>query len=265
MIVVFTDLDGTLLDHETYSWEPARPALDALARRRVPLILCTSKPRAEIEPLRSALGNRHPFIVENGGAAFLPQGYFPFAVPGAASRDGYEVIEFGNRYVELVEALRLAAHTAGVPVRGFSVMTAAEISERSGLSPEKSRLAKLREYDEPFYILDPSRERILLREIEVLGKRWTRGDRFFHITGSNDKATAVRRLMELYRQAHGTVTTIGLGDAPNDAEFLAVVDNPVLIRSRFSAALQALVPNGRLTARPGPYGWNEAILEMVPE
>jgi mannosyl-3-phosphoglycerate phosphatase len=265
MIVVITDLDGTLLDHQTYSWEPAQPALDALARRDIPVVLCTSKPRAEVEPLRSALANRHPFIVENGGAAFLPRGYFPFAVPAAVSRDGYEAVEFGSPYAELVDALEAATRASRVPVRGFHAMTAEEISERSGLPQEKSRLAKLREYDEPFYILDPSRESALLREIERLGKRWTRGDRFFHITGSNDKATAVRRLTELYRQAHGAVTTIGLGDAPNDSEFLSIVDTPILVRSRFSSALQALVPNGRLTNRPGPEGWNEAILEMIPE
>ena len=82
-LVVFSDLDGTLLDHDTYSFDAARPALERLRVDGVPLILCTSKTRAEIAPLRRALGNTHPFISENGGAVFIPAGYFPFALSGA--------------------------------------------------------------------------------------------------------------------------------------------------------------------------------------
>lgn len=32
-LLVFTDLDGTLLDHESYDWSPARPALNRLSVR----------------------------------------------------------------------------------------------------------------------------------------------------------------------------------------------------------------------------------------
>lgn len=66
MQTVFTDLDGTLLDHETYSWEAARPALERLELSGIPWILVTSKTRAEVELWRKQLGNRHPFIIENG-------------------------------------------------------------------------------------------------------------------------------------------------------------------------------------------------------
>ena len=42
---IFSDLDGTLLDHDTYGYEPARPALALLGRKNIPLILCSSKTR----------------------------------------------------------------------------------------------------------------------------------------------------------------------------------------------------------------------------
>ena len=48
-------------------------------------MLVTSKTRSEVEPVRRALGNHDPFIVENGGAAFLPAGSFPFPVPSVIS------------------------------------------------------------------------------------------------------------------------------------------------------------------------------------
>ena len=55
-LVVFTDLDGTLLRHEDFDWSPAREALAELARRRIPLVIASSKTRAEIEVWRSRLG-----------------------------------------------------------------------------------------------------------------------------------------------------------------------------------------------------------------
>ena len=70
--VVFTDLDGSLLDGETYSFESATQALKALRMRNIPLILVSSKTRAEMEPLRRRLNHRDPFIVENGAAVFVP-------------------------------------------------------------------------------------------------------------------------------------------------------------------------------------------------
>ncbi|MEN6606908.1 MAG: HAD-IIB family hydrolase [Bryobacteraceae bacterium] len=265
MFVVFTDLDGTLLDTVTYSWEPARPALDSLSRRGIPLVLCTSKTRAEIEPLRTGLKNRHPFIAENGGAAFVPLDCFPSPVTNAARRDSYYVIEFGSRYDELADSLDAASRVSRVPVLGFHEMTAEEVARRSGLTIEQARLAKQREYDEPFVVLDHAHEQNLLREIERLGKRWTRGGRFLHIMGQNNKAAAVRCLAELYRKSYRSVLTVGLGDAPNDAEFLSVVDTPIIIRSRFAAALKTLVPTGRVSEAAGPAGWNRAILEVIPE
>ena len=47
--IVFTDLDGTLIDHNTYSYESAIISLNLLKEHNIPLIFCTSKTRTEIE------------------------------------------------------------------------------------------------------------------------------------------------------------------------------------------------------------------------
>ena len=67
-IVVFTDMDGTFLEKETYSYELAQPGLSILQARDIPLIFCTSKTRAEIEYYRNKLGIKDPYISENGGS-----------------------------------------------------------------------------------------------------------------------------------------------------------------------------------------------------
>ncbi|MFB3778043.1 MAG: HAD-IIB family hydrolase [Bryobacteraceae bacterium] len=264
MKVIFSDLDGTLLHPHSYSFEAAEPALAALRRRNTPLVLCTSKTRAEVELWRGRLKIEHPFIVENGGAVYVPSGCFPFAIDRSVRRDGYDVVEFGTPYPELVAALEEAAREAKCEVLGFQQMSLADICLRTSLPVQQAALAKQREYDEPFEILGPGAH-ALLEAIERSGKRWTRGDRFYHITGANDKAVAVEYLIKMYRRAFGSVRTVGIGDGPNDAKFLTAVDIPVIIRSPYAAALKRAVPNARVTTAPGPHGWNEAVLPLVTQ
>jgi len=264
-LLVLSDLDGTLLDHTTYAFDAARAALDRLHAARVPLVLCTSKTRAEVEPIRAALDNTHPFIVENGGGVYVPPGYFPFEIEGAERRGDYAVIPLGDSYAELRRALERASRGSGVGARGFADMTDDDVAAETGLTPLEARLARQREFDEPFVVLEPARAPELLAAIEREGKRWTAGGRFHHITGATDKAAAVRRLVALYRRQLGDVRTVGLGDAPNDAAFLRAVDIPILMASPRLDQLRALVPGGRVTALEGPAGWSAAVLAVLDE
>jgi mannosyl-3-phosphoglycerate phosphatase len=264
MIVVFTDLDGTLLDHHTYGWTAAGPALQRLEHTGTPCVFVTSKTRAEVEFWRTAMANTHPFIVENGAAAFVPAGYFPGDIPGSVRRGDYVVLEWGTPYPQLGATLDEAAESCRCRIARFGAMSVAEIAADSALSLEQAYLAKQREYDEPFRILDPDQKNALTAEIERRGLRWTEGGRYFHVTGNNDKAVAVRAVTDLYRSNFSEVTTIGLGDGPNDLPFLEAVDRPVIIRSRSLQLLSKQLPHAIVTSRSGPEGWNETILELVP-
>ncbi|MFQ5918142.1 MAG: HAD hydrolase family protein, partial [Candidatus Binatia bacterium] len=63
-IIIITDLDGTLLNRQTYLLRDAALALDLIEARNIPLIFCSSKTRAEQEVYRKQLRIDHPFIVE---------------------------------------------------------------------------------------------------------------------------------------------------------------------------------------------------------
>ncbi|MBI4902355.1 MAG: HAD-IIB family hydrolase, partial [Acidobacteria bacterium] len=250
MDLILTDLDGTLLDHDNYSWEAARPALDRLRRLSIPCIPVSSKTRAEIEFWRESLGNNHPFISENGGAAFIPNGYFPDEA-SAARRGAYEIIEWGTPYERLVLDLQRASGATQCRVRGFHDMSTAEVASLCGMPLAQAVLAKQREYDEPFVLLDSDCGDALAEAIIGQNRRLTRGGRFWHILGDNDKAVAVQTLCALFARHYPPLRTIGLGDGWNDAAFLNCVDVPVIIRSPHAAEILALVPRGTVTDSPG--------------
>jgi mannosyl-3-phosphoglycerate phosphatase len=243
MRLVITDLDGTLLDHRTYSFEPAKPALAELRRLGIPLVLCSSKTRAEMEAWQERLELTDPFIVENGGAIIWRE----------------NTIELGTPYHELRRCLQSAALAAAAIVRGFGDMSVAEIAEACDLPMDEAALAGRREYDEPFLLIrgDPD---TLAAAIEQQGLRCTRGGRFYHILGANDKAEAVRRVIQQYAESIGPVESLGLGDALNDAGFLSEVSQAVLIPSPMTEQLERLVPKAQRAPAVGPEGWNAAVL-----
>ena len=262
MLIFITDLDGTLLD-DGYSYQAALPALEALQRLHIPLVLCTSKTYAEVKAFRRQIGNRDPFIVENGGALYIPEGCLPLELNSPIRRGGCTVIELGYAYPELIRSLHQASNESGCAVRGFYQMSVEEISLACGMTPEAARLAKIREYDEPFEILsgDPRR---LISAIEKRKKRCTRGGRFYHILGANDKSHCVNLLIHYYQRAFGPMTTIGLGDGPNDAGFLKLVDVALVLKSPASKEVLAAVPHARLCpGNGGPAAWNAAVLSAL--
>lgn len=161
-LIVFTDLNGSLLDGMTYSYEAATPALTALRGQGIPLILVSSQTRAEMEPLRQHLDIQDPFIVENGGAVFVPHGLFDFPLERMRTRSPYQVIEFGLPYHMLREVLKQIEEAVKTPLHGFGDLSVEAIMEVTGLPHADAILAKQREYDEPFLLQGPQ---ALLEEV----------------------------------------------------------------------------------------------------
>lgn len=267
--LIFTDLDGTLLDHHTYSWDAAEEALAEIGRRSVPLVLVTSKTRAELEVLRRKLGHAHPFVTENGGGIFIPHGYFNLRIEGARRVGHYHCLALARPYFEVVAALEELAAEAHVNVVGFHQMSVREIAQNTGLSLDKARLARQREFDEPFFFAG-ARGKATKKFVVVARQRGmevTRGGRFWHLAAGSDKGRAVRYLAGLYgRATHRRPHSVGLGDSPNDLGLLAAVDHGVLLPhpdGSFAREVLAKLPHVTRGAAPGPAGWNEAVLRVL--
>jgi mannosyl-3-phosphoglycerate phosphatase len=282
-LIIFTDLDGTLLDHTTYSFAPAMPALEMINKHNIPLIICSSKTKNEIEHYRKKLDNNYPFISENGGGIFIPRGTFDFDIQeyccsgkkhfSASVSDiagkgrfheegGYHIISFGASYVDLRKAIAVF-QAGGFKIKGFGDMSAKEVSERTGLSIFEAGMAKQRYFDEPFFFEGKEKKtRELLAAIKAKGFNSTQG-RLFHILGDNDKGKSVAMLIELYKKQFGKIITSALGDSPNDMPMLKLVDCPIIVKKPDGTYVQIKRREIMKTDGIGPEGWNQAVLNLI--
>ena len=267
--LVFTDLDGSLLDHHSYSFAAAAPLLAELEAAGIPVIPVSSKTRAEIAELRARLDNRHPFIVENGAAVFIPDRYFDAAPDGTFLRDGYWVKELSGprqQWLDVLSTLRPRFagefdnfHRAGPP--GIVAMT--------GLSEQAATLANQREYSEPVQWLgDEAGKLAFIRALNAEGACALQGGRFLSVSGDCDKGRALTWLRQVYQQAWGVprVVDIAIGDSGNDVAMLAAAGTALLIRSPVHPYPELGRVEGVMhSVHCGPEGWAEGVGQWLLE
>ena len=256
--LVFSDLDGTLLDHATYSWDAAKPALAALKAHGVPLILASSKTAAEIAGLRTAMGfDDCPAIVENGAGLLEPKG-------ADAGSDDASIHR------------RLIAALDGVPARlrkrftGFSDWTVDEVAARTGLPREDAARAARRRFSEPGLWSGDDAERTEFEaRLAEHGVTARQGGRYLTLSFGATKAGRMREIAARYGHDGDTPRMIALGDAPNDIEMLETADIGVVVANPHGKPLPRLSgeTTGRIirTGKPGPEGWNQTMLRLIDE
>ncbi|MBT0958883.1 HAD-IIB family hydrolase [Alphaproteobacteria bacterium KMM 3653] len=249
-LMVFTDLDGTLIDHDTYDWRAAKPALAALRRLGAGLILSSSKTAAEIAPLRAEIDQpQWPGIVENGAGLLPPH--------DAAAHDAAQ-------YTAIREALQnLPDDLAGL-FHGFGDCTPEEVAEMTGLPLKSAMLAKHRAFSEPGqWRGNRAQKTAFLAHLKTQGISAQQGGRFLTLSFGGNKADQMRAITAQYKPQH----TIALGDAPNDVQMLEAADTGVVIANPHRPPLPELRGEaaGRIirTKAAGPLGWNEAILSLI--
>lgn len=261
--LVFTDLDGTLLDHHTYSYAEAMPRLRALERMNIPVIPATSKTRAEIEQLRRELRNSHPFIAENGAAVYIPKGYFDN--PPEGTRDGgdywlYEMAPPRARWLELLSWLE--RDYVGEFQHFFKLGTKG-IMQVTGLPEARARQANLREYSEPVHWIGrETRKQRFVEALQAAGATVLHGGRFLSLSGATDKGRALAWLRACYRDARPAMLMddLAAGDSANDCAMLEAAGTALLVRS----PVQAFPPLQRRegvirSSATGPAGWAEGV------
>lgn len=261
--LIFTDMDGTLLDHHNYSFAPAEPMLKTMATQAIPVMPITSKTQAELETLRKALNNQHPFIIENGAAVLIPQGYFD-EQPADTSVDGdYWIKSFVAPRAHWQGLIgKVSGHYQG-QFTTFAQAGIEGIIEMTGLDKQAATEASQRQYGEPIqWQGDDSAKQNMIAELTKLGANILEGGRFVHVSGKSDKGVALQWLRDVFaaQMPDKTIKTLALGDSQNDVAMLEAADYAVIVKSPVKAPPTVnRAQNLLLTNQTGPAGWAEGV------
>ncbi|NVK17997.1 MAG: HAD-IIB family hydrolase [Methylocystaceae bacterium] len=263
-LLVFTDLDGSLLDHETYSFSSAQSALDRLKSHHVPIILTTSKTYAEVVDLQKELGINDPCIVENGSAIYMGSSGFSQALAVGDAQI------FGRSYQSICTFIEQLPKNIRVSLTGFADLSAQEVAQVTGLPIEKAEKAKNRLASEPFqWTGAPEGLRELEKLLDGQDMALLQGGRFYHIVSKVDKSLALDWLAKKAKSVYNAVDfhTVALGDGPNDEKMIASADTGIVIANPDGVALTIKGAFGKIKypKAPGPAGWAQGMHELMDE
>jgi len=265
-LVIYTDLDGTLIDFKDYSFDVTAPLVKTLEITRIPVVFCSSKTRVEQAFYRKAIGVTAPFITENGSAIFIPKDYFSFDIAYDTMIDNYLVIELGIDRSSILEIIVKAREVSGAEVFGYADLPLGEISSILKLDAEASQRASSRDYSETLIKGDKESKAFkkMVAMLEEKGLQCNAGGKFHTvISQKSDKGKAVQKLHELFKQQNANAISVGLGDSANDLPLLQSVDKPFLVQKPGNWWDNLAAPNLVKVPEVGPKGWVEAVSGLI--
>lgn len=250
--IVFTDLDGTLLDAVTYSPEEARDALQRVQAAAIPIVFCSAKTYIEQAPIRSDLNVTDPCIVENGSAIVWP--------------DGGRTV-FGVEANVIHNQLRQIMAETGLSLETFQDVSVQRIAQITGLDLAAAARAQQRDYSATVFTqlssgdLDAFQAACDARQLKAPS-----GGRFLTVTGKDaDKGVAVRDLIKHYQQHFDAISTVGIGDSPNDGPMLAAVDDAYQVQRPDKTWGRIAVPQLQRVNAVGPEGWAQVMKTFLEQ
>ena len=240
--LIFSDLDGTLLDHNDYTFEQALPALDWIKKKNIPLILASSKTYEEMLQFQSKLTIDHPFIFENGSGIHYQK----------------KIIQFGFNLSLIHDKIDPLKREFNF----YSKLNVEEAIKLTGLSRQQAKASQNRLFSDPIIWLDREEKQYeFINIVSELGFNVIKGGRFLTICSHHDKSNALKWIKNEYEKQHETsFLTIGLGDGENDIKMIEASDIKILIKNNNDHLKQS---NWIFSRQTGPKGWNDELLKVL--
>lgn len=265
--LIFTDLDGSLLDHDSYRFDAAKPLLEELETRAIPVIPITSKTFAEVEQLRITLNNRHPFIVENGAAIAIPTKYFPTIPQHWAEESGFWIVANSKPRQHWNNLLQDFAQDFEGEFETFASIVSDRglkgIQDITGLSLDQAELSNKRKYSEPIHWLGSAqRKQEFIDKLSAAGGTLLQGGRFLALGDKVNKGSTLLQLVKIYQQLNSLeeVHSLAIGDSGNDISMLEAATSAIIIRSKTHMPPTLNRKNNLLISSDfGPQGWAESV------
>ena len=275
-LLIFTDLDGTLLDDTDYRFDEASSCLSELKQRGIPVIPVTSKTLVEVLALRKRLDLSTPFIVENGGAIYLPCDSMPLYAnrqppmthPVTIDQTAYWCYAPGRRIAFWQELLARQDSKFAALYTTFSSLDIEQISALTGLNERDAKQASEREFSDPIVWQGNSEQRKeFIQCLSAQGITVVDGGRFLHLMDTKaDKGRALLWLEEWINSQlnNSECVALALGDSENDISMLNAANTALLVRSKKHPFPNVAPSKYQVKSRLfGPAGWSELVTQQL--
>jgi mannosyl-3-phosphoglycerate phosphatase len=254
----FTDIDGTLIDHNNYCHDGSIRGMELLNEKSIPLICISSKTFDEMSFLMKKLNLHYSFAFENGsGIAYYSEDSKEYKVD--VSGPGVDVL---SAFMPELENL------SGKSLRSILSFSDDEIAHMTGLDLHSAALAKKRLTTLPF--IEEEGNLLTDSEIEDLNDKLTgynfhitKGGRFNHLIPSGaGKGEAVKKFIEFYKvRFKDEIITAAAGDSLNDVPMLRAADYSYVIRKPDGSFIDFM--SGKIMNSAGPEGFTEAVSDFI--
>ena len=256
-ILIFTDLDGSLLNHNNFDFKKIKDFILNCISRGIKIIPNTSKTHTEINIFFDQLGQRLPFVCENGAAIHNLNLLHPEIKSEESS------LIFSRSLNEILEVFKnnipIEFQKKCIFVRDMSPKDQMDVL---GLNDKFLPHALNREYSMPL-IFEGSKDNIIefTTLLKKIGMKLHEGGRVLNICDNCSKGKAMKILIKMLNDNFNLKThTIVVGDSPNDISMLNDCDQPCVIPLPGNRNLIELKDHKIIRAtKSAPEGWEEVV------
>ena len=255
-VVIFTDLDGSLLHRDTFKFDTIKDYISSLIDQGVTIIPNSSKTEKEIEKFNEELGVNLPYISENGSSIQglnLINANFPNKI--VLSRQKEELIKIFND--KIPEQLKDKCIQ-------ISKINKKEQEKIFGQKDDNLKNALNRKYTLPFLFKGDKNEKNKLSKIlSDNSLTLQEGGRVINLCDNINKVKSMNKVIKILKKTEDKINSIAVGDNYNDLDMLKSCDVPCLVFNEKFKLDQINIDNLIFSNMPSPEGWADVIKKAL--
>ena len=253
-VLIFTDLDGSLLDKKKFHFTKAKKYIRELISKDVLIIPNTSKTENEIKLFLKELNLKLPFISENGSEIHninLIKKKFPKRITLARTKKIIYKIFEKNTDKTILDKCDF-----------IYKMSKRNQTKVLGLKGKKLQASLKRKFTFPFIFRGSlAQKNSLLSNSNKLGISIQEGGRVMNLGDKVNKGLALRKVIKILKNnKKNNLSTIAVGDNANDLSMLKTSNYPCIISNK---SIKINNRNKIFTNRPAPMGWVTVVKKAI--
>ena len=252
-ILIFTDLDGSLLNRDNFEFGSIKNFIKELLSHDIFIIPNSSKTAKEITNFNDELEEKLPYIAENGSSIHdlnLINSNFPEKI--TLSREISELLEIFKNNVP---------NNLQIKCKFLKDLSKKEQLNILGLPADKVKYAINRDYTVPFKFEGTKvQKKKLQKHIQTSGLTMQEGGRVINLCDKVSKSQAMKIVIKVFKKVNNDkMITIAVGDNFNDLDMLRNSDFPCLVFNDKFTLEKININNCMVSKKPAPEGWEEII------